>query len=108
MKRFRYTYFRNLQAAGDERPVPYEVLVAAPTKKAALDLLGITDRELGNYGGPVTNEADAAALDAWPPGTLLARRLTHRDRALRPFEDVMSEHEARRLREQHGESGDRA
>lgn len=94
MKHFRYTYFRNLQSAGDERPVPYEVLVAAPTKKAALDLLGITDRELGNYGGPVTNEEDIAAMGLWPVETLLARRLTHPDRTLRRFADVKAEHDA--------------
>lgn len=74
MKHFCILSVRRMRCVGDERPTDYEMFVSAPSKKAGLELLGISQSEFRGYGHEVCQEATIEEMAGFPEGTVLGRR----------------------------------
>ena len=100
MRYFNTGYYRDFMLAGDERRVHYELLIAAPTKKAAMEATRMNTSYWRNYVRETSNTRDIAELDTFPPCTPLVRRMAmsgpvRGGNLLRPLEDAWAETQAR-------------
>lgn len=103
MKYFNTGYYRDFQLAGDERRVHYDLLIAAPTKKAAMEATGMGVSYWKDYVSEEHHPETIAEMDTFPPCTPLVRRdafARGTENPLVPLDDAWSQTTARQEEEQ--------